>query len=54
MRYLPGCSFLPGTTIEGKAIVGLKAGPLTFLSDGEDFLAAYHRLRKKVIGKGVL
>ena len=49
-RYLPGCKLLPGTTIEGKAVVGLKAGPLTFLEEGEDFLAAYHELYKRVIG----
>jgi hypothetical protein len=49
-RYLPGCRLLPATTIDGKAVVGLKSGPLTFLEDGEDFLAAYHMLRERVFG----
>jgi hypothetical protein len=54
MRYLPGSRFLPATSVEGKVVVGLKAGPLSFLEEGEDFLAAYHRLRAKVTGTGVL
>jgi hypothetical protein len=53
-RYLAGSRFLFSTTIEGKAVVGLRAGPLTFLEDGEDFLAAYHKLRGRIIGGGVL
>jgi hypothetical protein len=43
--------FLPATTVDGKAVVKLKAGPLTFLEEGEDFLEAYQRLRERIIGK---
>jgi hypothetical protein len=50
VRFLPGCEFLPPTSADGKAIVGLQAKPLTWLGEGDDFLAAYHDLRRQVVG----
>jgi len=48
-RFLPGGELLPVTTIDARAVVGLKAGPKTWLSDGKDFLEAYHELHCQVI-----
>jgi hypothetical protein len=50
VSFLPGCKLLPPTSIGGKAIAGLKVGPRTWLAEGEDSLAAYHGLHKRVIG----
>jgi hypothetical protein len=49
-RFLPGCRLLPPTSMGCEAIARLKAGPRTRLAEGEDFLAAYHELQRKVIG----
>jgi hypothetical protein len=50
VRFLPGCKLLPPTRMDGKAIAGLQAKPLTWLGEGADFLAAYHDLRRQVVG----
>lgn len=50
VRLLPGSKLLPPTSMDGKAVVGLKAGPRSWLAEGEDFLAAYHELHKEVVG----
>jgi hypothetical protein len=39
------------TTLDGKAVVGMRVGPKTILEEGEDFIAAYPRLMAKVTGK---
>jgi len=49
-RFLPGCRFLKPTLMDGKAVVGLRAGPLTRLGEGEDFLAAYYELHQQDFG----
>jgi hypothetical protein len=36
--------------MDGKAIVGVQAGLLTRLAEGEGFLVAYHELHKQVVG----
>ena len=41
-RFLPGCKFLAPTLMDGKAVVGLQAEPLTRITEGADYLAAYH------------
>jgi len=50
VRWLAGGTFLPPTTVDGRATVGFKAGRRTWLSEGEDFLAAYHSLHKQLVG----
>jgi hypothetical protein len=50
VRFLPGCKLLVPTSVDGKAIVGLQAKPLTWLGEGADFLAAYNDLRRQVVG----
>jgi hypothetical protein len=50
VRFLPGCMFLKPTHMDGKAVVGLQAMPLTRIVEGEDFLAAYHELHRRVVG----
>lgn len=50
VRYLPGGKLLPSTNMDGKAIAGLQAKPLTLLADGKDFLEAYHDLYRQVVG----
>jgi hypothetical protein len=49
-RFLPGCRFLAPTLIDGKAVVGLKAGPLTRVAEGADYITAYHELHQQVLG----
>jgi hypothetical protein len=49
-HYLPGSKFLPPTTLDGKAVVGMRVGPKTILEEGEDFIAAYHELKAAVTG----
>ncbi len=49
--FLPGCKFLPPTSMDGKAIVGLQANPRTWVVDHEEFLAAYHELHRQVLGE---
>jgi hypothetical protein len=51
-RYLRSRRFLPPTTVDGKAVAGFRAGPLAFLEEGEDFLAAYHKLHERIVGSG--
>ena len=50
LRWLPGGTFLPPTTVDSRATVGFKVGPKTCLAEGEDFIAAYHDLHKQVLG----
>ena len=50
VRFLPGCKLLAPTNMDGKAIVGFQAKPLTWLVKGEDFLGAYHGLYRQVVG----
>jgi hypothetical protein len=49
-RFLPGYELMPPTCLDGKAIVGLQAKPRTWIIEGEDFLDAYHELRRQVVG----
>jgi hypothetical protein len=47
------CKLLPknaGKDRDYKAIVGLQAKLLSWLGEGEDFLAAYHDLHRQVLG----
>ena len=50
VRWLAGGAFLPPTIVDNRATVGFKVGRRTWLSEGEDFLAAYHDLHKQVVG----
>jgi hypothetical protein len=50
VRFLPSCMLLPPTTLDGNAIVGLQAKPMTWLAEGRGFLDAYHDLHRQVIG----
>jgi hypothetical protein len=50
VRFLPGGKLLPPTSMDGKAIVGLQAKPMTWIAEGEDFLAAYNELHRQVVG----
>jgi hypothetical protein len=50
VTWLPGSRFLPPTSIDGKALVGLQALPKTWIIEGNDFLAAYHELRSQTVG----
>ena len=49
-RWLPGGKFLLPTTVDSRATVGFKLGRKAWLAEGEDFLAAYHKLYMKVVG----
>lgn len=49
-RFLSGCRFLPPTTIDDKAIVGLMLKQHSWLEEGKDFLEAYHELRRQALG----
>ncbi len=49
-RFLPGCKLVPPTSMDGRAIMVLRAGPRSWLAEGEDFLGTYHQLHKKVVG----
>ena len=49
MGYLPGSHFLPPTTFEGKAIVGMQVGDKTFHAEGSSFLEAYYKLKRKTL-----
>ncbi len=50
IRIVPGARFLPPTTMDGKAIVGMMKRRETWMAEVRDFLAAYHRLRDKIVG----
>ena len=50
VRFLPGCKLLSPTRMDGRAIVGLQAKPMTWIADGEDFHAAHHELHRQVVG----
>jgi hypothetical protein len=50
VRFLPGCRFLPPTSMDSRAIVGLQAKPKTWIAEGRDFLTAYHKLHRQVVG----
>jgi hypothetical protein len=50
IRCLLGSEFMLPTTLDGKAVVGLQAEPLIWLTEGETFLSAYHDLRRQVVG----
>ena len=50
VRLPPGGKLLLPTSMDGNAIVGLQAKPLTWIAEGRDFLAAYHELRRRVVG----
>lgn len=50
IRFLPGCNLLPPTFMDGMAVVGLQARPMTWLAEGKDFLEAYHDLYLQVVG----
>ena len=49
IRSIPGGRFLPPTTMDRKAIVGIVKGQETWVAEGRDFLAAHHRLHDKVM-----
>ncbi len=50
IRCVPGGRFLPPTTMDGKAIVGMIKGRRTWVAEGRDCLEAYHELHYKVVG----
>ncbi len=50
IRFVAGGRFLPPTTMDGKAIVGMIKGRETWMAEGEDFLVAYHELHDRVVG----
>jgi len=50
VRFLPGSTLLPPTSMDGKAIVGLQAKPRTWIAEGESYLAAYHELHGQIVG----
>jgi hypothetical protein len=49
VTWLPGSRFLPPTSIDGKAVVGLQARPKTWIIEGDDYLAAYHVLHGQTV-----
>ncbi len=49
-RWMRGGKFLPPTKVGEQASVGFKVGPRTWLAEGEDLLAAYHKLHRQVVG----
>jgi hypothetical protein len=50
VRFQLGRKLLAPTSVDGKAIAGLQAKPLIWLGESADFLAAYHDLRRQVVG----
>jgi hypothetical protein len=50
VTWLPGSRFLPPTSIDGKAVVGLQARPETWIIEGNDYLTAYHELHSQTVG----
>ena len=48
IRWLAGGTFLPPTTVDNQATVGFWVGTRTWLAEGQDFLAAYHKLHEGV------
>jgi len=48
LRFLPGSRFLLPTSLGDKAMVGLQAGPKPWISEGKDFLEAYHELHSQL------
>ena len=49
MHFLPGSILLPPTSMDGKGVVGMKAGPKAFLAEGGSFLEAYQQLRQQLL-----
>lgn len=49
-RLLSGCRFSKPSHMDDKAVVGLQAGPLTRIAEGDNFLADYHESHCQVIG----
>jgi hypothetical protein len=49
-RFLPGARLLLPMRMDGKAIVGLQAKPMTWIAEGSDSLSAYHELHRQVVG----
>ena len=49
-RWLNGGKFLPPTRVGDNVAVGFRVGRRVWLAEGEDFLAAYHELRGRVVG----
>ena len=50
VRFLPRCRFLKPTHMDGKAVVGMRAGPLTRIGEGVDYITAYYELHRQVLG----
>ncbi len=48
--FMAGGRFLPPTTLDGTAVVGMIKGRETWMADGKGFFEAYHRLHDKVLG----
>ena len=47
-RWLAGGTFLPPTRVGNQVTVGFRVGTRTWLAEGQDFLAAYHKLHEEV------
>ncbi len=50
IRFVAGGKFLPPTILDRRAIVGMIKGRETWIAEGKDFLAAYHKLHDKTVG----
>ncbi len=48
--WLPGSRFLPPTSINDWAVVGLHARPKAWIAEGKNFLEAYHELHSQIVG----
>ncbi len=48
--FVAGGRFLPPTTMDGKAIVGMIKGRETWMAEGKDFLGAFHKLHDDIVG----
>ena len=49
-RLVRGGKFLLLTKLGNRATVGFKVGRWSWLAEGEDFLTAYHKLHRQVVG----
>ena len=49
-RWVSSGKFLPPTSIDRRAVVGIMAGSRTLLVESADFVSAYHSLHQKVVG----
>jgi len=50
LTWLPGSRFLPPTSIDTKAVVGLHSRPKTWIAAGNDIIEAYCKLDGQTVG----